>query len=62
VSDSYTDEENAALWMAVFTMGGEMEMGGLSAVTAKVKTVLVTAAARGMGVMTLKFARPRAGL
>jgi len=55
--DGFTDEEGAAFWMAVLTMGGVMEMGGLSADSAAGKTVLITAAASGMGVMALKLAR-----
>jgi len=57
VPESYSDEEGAAFWMAVLTMGGAMEMGGLSAATARGIKVLITAGASGMGVMALKLAR-----
>jgi len=57
VPDIYSDAEGAAYWVAVVTMGGAMEMGGLTATTAAGKSVLVTAAASGMGVMGLKLAR-----
>ncbi len=57
VPEAYSDEEAAAYWVAILTMGGAMEMGGLSATTAAGKTVLITAAASGMGVMALKLAR-----
>jgi len=51
-----TDEEGAAFWMAVLTMGGAMEMAGFSADNAAGKNVLITAGASGMGVIALKLA------
>jgi len=57
IPESYSDAEGAGLWVALLTMGGAMEMGGLTAATASGKTVLITAAASGMGVMALKLAR-----
>jgi len=57
VPESYTDEEGAALWTAVITMGGAMEMGGLTADTGAGKRVLVTAGGSGMGGLALKLAR-----
>jgi len=57
IPDAYSDAEGAAFWVAVLTMGGAMEMGGLTAMTSPGKTVLITAAASGMGVMALKLAK-----
>lgn len=57
VPESYSDEEGAAFWMAVLTMGGAMEMAGFSAGNASGKTVLITAGASGMGTLALKLAR-----
>ncbi len=56
VPESYSDEEGAAFWMAVLTMGGAMEMAGFSADNAAGKNVLITAGASGMGVIALKLA------
>ena len=56
VPDSYSDEEGAALWTAMLTMGGAMEMGGLTAATGTDKTVLITAGGSGMGGLALKLA------
>lgn len=53
----YTDEEGAALWTAVFTMAGAMEMAGFNAHSAPGKTVLFTAGASGMGAFGLRLAR-----
>ncbi|MGH8034234.1 MAG: quinone oxidoreductase family protein, partial [Lysobacterales bacterium] len=55
VPDDYSDEEGAAFWTALLTMGGAMEMGGLTAVTAASKRVLITAGASGMGTLALKL-------
>lgn len=57
VPDAYSDEEAAALWTALITMGGAMEMGGMSAATAAGKRVLITAGGSGMGGLALKLAR-----
>lgn len=57
IPDSYTDEEGAAFWTAVLTMGGAMEMAGFSAATAAGKQVLVTAGGGGMGGMAIQLAR-----
>jgi NADPH2:quinone reductase len=57
VPNSYSDEEGAAFWMAVLTMGGAMEMAGFSAANATGKNVLITAGASGMGVIALKLAK-----
>ena len=57
VPDSYSDEEGAALWTAVITMGGAMEMGVFTADTAAGKQVLITAGGSGMGGLALKLAR-----
>ncbi len=57
VPDAYSDEEGAALWTAMITMGGAMEMGGLTAATAAGKRVLITAGGSGMGGLALKLAR-----
>lgn len=56
VPDDYSDEEAAALWTAMITMGGAMEMGGMTAATAAGKRVLITAGGSGMGGMALKLA------
>jgi NADPH:quinone reductase-like Zn-dependent oxidoreductase len=57
VPEVFSNAEGAAFWVAVLTMGGAMEMAGLSAATAPGKTLLITAAASGMGVIALKLAR-----
>lgn len=57
VPDAYSDEEAAALWTAVLTMGGAMEVGGFTAATAAGKRVLITAGGSGMGGLALKLAR-----
>jgi NADPH2:quinone reductase len=57
VPDTYTDEEGAAFWTAVLTMGGAMEMAGFTADTAAGKRVLVTAGGGGMGLLAIKLAR-----
>ncbi len=56
VPASYSDEEAAALWTAMITMGGAMEMGGMTAATAAGKRVLITAGSSGMGGLALKLA------
>lgn len=57
VPADYSDTEGAAFWTALLTMGGAMEMGGLTAATAPGKRVLITAGASGMGTFALKLAR-----
>lgn len=57
IPESYSDEEGAALWTAVLTMGGAMGMGGFTQTNGQGKSVLITAAASGMGVLALKLAR-----
>lgn len=57
IPDDYSDEEGAAFWTALLTMGGAMEMGGLTGTTAAGKRVLITAGASGMGTLALKLAR-----
>jgi len=57
IPDSYSDEEAAALWTAMITMGGAMEMGGLTADAGAGKQVLITAGGSGMGGLALKLAR-----
>jgi NADPH:quinone reductase-like Zn-dependent oxidoreductase len=49
-------EEAAALWTAMITMGGAMEMGGMTAATAAGKRVLITAGGSGMAGLALKLA------
>ncbi|MEM1111489.1 MAG: zinc-binding dehydrogenase [Pseudomonadota bacterium] len=57
VPESYSDAEGAALWMAVLTMGGALELAGVSADNAAGKIVLLTAASSSMGVVALKLLR-----
>jgi len=57
VPAEFSDAEGAAFWTALLTMGGAMEMGGLTAATATGKRVLVTAGGSGMGTLALKLAR-----
>jgi NADPH2:quinone reductase len=57
VPESYSDEEGAALWTALITMGGAMEMGGFTAATAAGKKILITAGGSGIGALALKLAR-----
>ncbi|MCC5860718.1 MAG: zinc-binding dehydrogenase [Gammaproteobacteria bacterium] len=57
VPDTYNDVEGAALWMGVLTMGGALELAGITPDTAAGKRLLVTAASSSMGVVALKLAR-----
>ncbi len=57
VPEDYSDAEGAALWMGVLTMGGALELAGITPETARGKTLLVTAASSSMGVVVLKLAR-----
>lgn len=57
IPDGYSDEEGAALWMAVLTAGGCYQTAGLTPENAAGKTILVTAASSSIGVMGLKIAR-----
>lgn len=57
IPDGYSDEEAAALWMAVLTAGGCYETAGLTPSTAAGKTVLITAASSSIGVMAIKIAK-----
>ena len=57
VPAGYSDEEAAALWMAVLTAAGSYHSAGLTPANAAGKTVLVTAASSSIGVMALKMAR-----
>ena len=57
IPEAYSNAEGAGFWVALLTMAGAMEMGGLTPATTAGRTVLVTAAASGMGVMALKLAR-----
>lgn len=57
VPDNYNDAEGAALWMGVLTMGGALELAGITPETARGKRLLVTAASSSMGVVALKLAR-----
>lgn len=57
IPEGYTDTEGASFWMGALTVGGCFHTAGLTAENAAGKTVLITAAASGMGVMALKLAR-----
>lgn len=57
VPGDYSDAEGAGLWMGVLTMGGALELAGITPETAAGRTVLVTAASSSMGVVVLKLAR-----
>lgn len=57
VPEDYSDAEGAGLWMGVLTMGGALELAGITPETAQGKRVLVTAASSSMGVAALKLAR-----
>ncbi|MGI9342284.1 MAG: quinone oxidoreductase family protein [Gammaproteobacteria bacterium] len=57
VPDAFSDEEGAAYWMGILTMGGCLEQAGLNPDNAAGKTVLVTAATSSMGVVALKLAK-----
>lgn len=57
VPDYYTDAEGAALWMAVLTMAGALERAGVTPASAKLKTVVITAASSSMGIVALKLAK-----
>jgi NADPH:quinone reductase-like Zn-dependent oxidoreductase len=57
VPDEFTNEEGAAFWTALLTMGGAMEMGGFTASAASGKRVLITAGGSGMGTLALKLAK-----
>lgn len=57
VPDKFTNEEGAAFWTALLTMGGAMEMAGFTAATTAGKRVLITAGGGGMGTLALKLAK-----
>ncbi len=57
VPDNFSDEEGAAYWMGILTMGGCLEMAGLNPGNSQGKRVLVTAATSSMGIIALKMAR-----
>lgn len=57
IPDGYSDDEAAALWMAVLTAGGCYETAGITPETAAGKTVLVTAASSSIGVLGIKMAK-----
>jgi len=62
VPDSFSDAEGAAYWMGILTMGGCLELAGMTPDNTqgknnKSKKVLVTAATSSMGIVALKLAR-----
>lgn len=57
VPKAYSDSEGAAFWMGVLTVGGALDMAGLGPETSDGKSVVITAAAGGMGIIGLKLAR-----
>lgn len=57
IPEAYSDAEGAALWMAMLTMGGALELAGITPDTAAGKRILLTAASSGMGTFALKLAR-----
>lgn len=57
VPEDYSNAEAAGLWMGVLTMGGALELAGITPHTASGRRVLLTAASSGMGVIALKLAR-----
>ncbi len=57
IPDSFSDEEGAAYWMGILTMGGCLELAGLNPENSAGKRVLITAASSSMGVIALKLAK-----
>lgn len=57
VPDSFSDAEGAAYWMGILTMGGCLDMAGLTPDNTAGRKVLVTAATSSMGVVALKLAK-----
>ena len=57
VPDDFSDAEGAAYWMGILTMGGCLEMAGLTPDNTRGKKVLITAATSSMGIVALKLAR-----
>ena len=57
VPDDFSDEEGAAYWMGILTMGGCLELAGLNPGNSQGKKVLVTAATSSMGIIALKLAK-----
>ncbi|TNE60736.1 MAG: hypothetical protein EP335_18365 [Alphaproteobacteria bacterium] len=57
VPEDYSDSEGAAWWMAIFTMAGALEMAGFGPENAAGRTVCITAAAGGMGLVALRLLR-----
>lgn len=57
VPDDFSDAEGAAYWMGILTMGGCLEMVGLTPDNTRGKKVLITAATSSMGIVALKLAR-----
>lgn len=57
VPDGFSDEEGAAYWMGILTMGGCLERAGVTPENAAGKRILITAATSSMGVVALKLAK-----
>lgn len=57
IPDHFSDEEGAAYWMGVLTMGGCLERAGVTPDNATGKRILITAATSSMGVIALKLAK-----
>ncbi|WP_101760565.1 zinc-binding dehydrogenase [Oceanicoccus sp. KOV_DT_Chl] len=57
IPDDFNNEEAAAYWMGILTMGGCLELAGLNPDNAAGKKILITAATSSMGVIGLKLAK-----
>ena len=57
VPDDFSDAEGAAYCMGILTMGGCLELAGLTPDNTQGKKVLVTAATSSMGIVALKLAK-----
>ena len=57
IPDDFSDAEGAAYWMGILTMGGCLELAGITPDNAKGKRILITAATSSMGVVALKLAK-----
>ena len=57
IPEHFSDEDGAAYWMGVLTMGGCLERAGVTPDNATGKRILITAATSSMGVIALKLAK-----
>ncbi len=57
VPEAFSDQEGAAYWMGILTMGGAMEMANLGPENCRGKVIVITAATGGTATIGLQLAR-----